>query len=196
LFPVVLTRSIYYIYKKNMKIFIQAKHWQIFIILFILPVAIETMLLNLLLPAGYVSSPMIYFSVIMVIYTIVYFGWLYTLGINLCRKLPASVKTRKGLFKNMLIIPFVYILFTTLFLQYTFTLESLPIFIPAVVFPVHIAVMFCLFYSFWFIARNLKAVEKQVPVNPCEYTGDFLLIWLFPVGIWIIQPRINRIFKE
>jgi hypothetical protein len=29
-----------------------------------------------------------------------------------------------------------------------------------------------------------------------EYSGPFFLIWFFPIGLWIIQPRINRLAER
>jgi hypothetical protein len=34
----------------------------------------------------------------------------------------------------------------------------------------------------------------QKPVTFSDFAGEFFLIWFFPVGIWIIQPRINKLF--
>jgi hypothetical protein len=29
-----------------------------------------------------------------------------------------------------------------------------------------------------------------------DFSGPFFLLWFFPIGIWIIQPRINRLFTD
>jgi hypothetical protein len=55
--------------------------------------------------------------------------------------------------------------------------------------------MFCIFYCFYFTAKVLKTVELQKPVTFNDYAGEFFLIWFFPIGIWFIQPRINRLFN-
>ncbi|MBI3240197.1 MAG: hypothetical protein HYZ43_15335 [Flavobacteriia bacterium] len=41
----------------------------------------------------------------------------------------------------------------------------------------------------------LKSVELQREAVYTEYSSDFFLIWFFPVGVWSIQPRINRIVQ-
>ena len=43
-------------------------------------------------------------------------------------------------------------------------------------------------------AKALKTVEWQKPVTFSDFAGEFFLIWFFPIGIWIIQPRINKLF--
>jgi len=59
---------------------------------------------------------------------------------------------------------------------------------------VHLFSMFCLFYCLYFIAKALKTVELQRPVTFSDYAGEFFLLWFYPVGVWILQPRINQIF--
>jgi len=56
--------------------------------------------------------------------------------------------------------------------------------------------LFCVFYIFYFNAKSLKAVELQRPVTFGDYIGEFFLLLFFPIGVWIIQPRINKIFEE
>jgi hypothetical protein len=51
-----------------------------------------------------------------------------------------------------------------------------------------------MFYCLYFNAKVLKAVELQKPVTFSEFAGEFFLIWFFPIGIWIIQPRLNKLF--
>jgi fatty acid desaturase len=137
---------------------------------------------------------MLYFAVMMIIYTIVFFSWLWAVGNNLYKKLQDKKSMKIKVFRILLIIPFVYIIITTLFLQYTYNLEEYPLIIPAFLFPLHILVMFCLFYCFWFISKAINLIEKNQDINLKDYSGDFFLIWFFPIGIWVLQPRINAIF--
>jgi hypothetical protein len=37
-------------------------------------------------------------------------------------------------------------------------------------------------------------VERWNHVNFGDYAGEFFLTWFLFVGIWFIQPRINRLF--
>jgi hypothetical protein len=60
------------------------------------------------------------------------------------------------------------------------------------ILPFHLFAMACMLYSFYFCARALKAAEWQRPVTFGDFAGEFFLVWFFPVGIWMLQPRINR----
>jgi hypothetical protein len=48
----------------------------------------------------------------------------------------------------------------------------------------------------YFTAKTLKSAEMQREAHFSDYIGDFFLLWFYPVGIWFIQPRINRIVQE
>jgi hypothetical protein len=65
----------------------------------------------------------------------------------------------------------------------------------ALIIPLHLFSMFCIFYSLYFIAKALKTVESQKTVSFSDFAGEFFLIWFFPIGVWIIQPRINKLFE-
>lgn len=60
--------------------------------------------------------------------------------------------------------------------------------------PLHLFSMFCIFYCLYFNAKALKTVEWQNTVTFSDFAGEFFLIWFFPIGVWIIQPRINKLF--
>ena len=64
----------------------------------------------------------------------------------------------------------------------------------ALIIPLHLFSMSCIFYCLYFNAKALKTVEWQKPVTFSDFAGEFFLIWFFPIGIWIIQPRINQLF--
>jgi len=64
------------------------------------------------------------------------------------------------------------------------------------IFPLHLLAMFCLFYLLYFVSKSLVLAETCKPASFNEYAGLFFLIWVFPIGVWFIQPRINRQYAE
>ena len=58
----------------------------------------------------------------------------------------------------------------------------------------HLVATFCMFYNLYFVAKSLKLVELQRPVGFYDYSGPLFLLWFFPAGIWVVQPRINRLY--
>src|ERR1044071_1393973 len=49
-------------------------------------------------------------------------------------------------------------------------------------------------YCDYFAARLLNSVEQQRNVSFREFSGDFFAFIFYPIGVWWLQPRINRIF--
>lgn len=49
-------------------------------------------------------------------------------------------------------------------------------------------------YMVWYISKSLKTVELGKEAQFSEYISTLFLLWFVPLGIWFIQPRINKIF--
>jgi hypothetical protein len=47
-----------------------------------------------------------------------------------------------------------------------------------------------------FVATALGVAETGKSRVFSQIVGTFFLLWFFPVGIWIIQPKINRLYQE
>lgn len=43
----------------------------------------------------------------------------------------------------------------------------------------------------WWTWRNCKEIPKSK-----EYIGDFFRFLFFPIGVWSLQPRVNRLFEQ
>lgn len=66
----------------------------------------------------------------------------------------------------------------------------------AIIVPLHLFSMFCIFYSLYFVAKTFKTVELQREVSFSDFVGEFFLIWFYPIGIWFIQPKINKMIEK
>lgn len=54
---------------------------------------------------------------------------------------------------------------------------------------------FAIGHLFWFPAATLVAIEIGREPEFNEYGGTLLQLIVWPIGIWFIQPRLNRIYK-
>lgn len=183
-----------------MNIFLRLKHWQLFILLMGLPILLQGIGAFSIFATKDARMLLATFPFILVLFIGIFLGWFYTLGINLHKKLPDTVKMSLSRFKLFLFIPMTYLLalciwMTSLFLNTPDGGNHTPgIFL--LIIPLHLFSMFCLLYCIYFIAKSLKAVEMQKPASFNDYAGEFFLIWFFPIGVWIIQPRINSLFDH
>ena len=61
------------------------------------------------------------------------------------------------------------------------------------VVPLHLLAMIAIFYVLAFAARNIIMAERQSAVSFFDYSGPFFLMWFSPIGVWFVQPRVNRL---
>ncbi|MTK52576.1 hypothetical protein [Paludibacter sp.] len=176
--------------------FLTLKHWQLFGLLLGLPVIFQFFMESTNSSNDPTGEFKVY-PILIVLYMGLFLGWFYSLGSNLHKKLPETVNMNLNKFKLFLLIPAVYMLFFSVYIYSVFatnTVTNSAIF--GIVFPLHLFSMFCIFYCLYFISKELKTVEWQKPVTFSDFAGEFFLIWFFPIGIWIIQPRINKLFED
>lgn len=187
-----------------MKFFLQLKHWQLFVLLIGIPIALEFFTVGFIFTADDVSSGLErflhIFPILMLLYIGVLFGWLWSVGVFLSKKLPIDAPMPSGLFKGAVIIPTLYILFICWFIaKLMWGNEMSELFIEenlAVILTAHFTSMACIFFIFYFNAKALKSVELQRTALLGDYISEFFLFWFFPVGLWFLQPRINKLLEE
>lgn len=66
----------------------------------------------------------------------------------------------------------------------------------ALIAPLHFFSMCCIFYCLYFVAKTIKTVELQREVKFSDFAGEFFMIWFYPIGIWLIQPKINKMMEK
>jgi len=178
--------------------FLRAKHWQIFIIIFVIPYSLQFIAMTI--TKNDHGRMMDFSPYIMIIFFLGLFGWFWSVATGLQSKIPSGVKMKIRKFKIFLIIPMIYTpiafrLFDMLFENVSqangepsgamFGISF------AIIFTLQILSIFGLLYSFYFVAKTYKTIELQREVAFSDFAGDFFLLLFFPIGVWIIQPKIN-----
>ena len=194
--------------------FLKAKHWQLFLLTFGIPMGFQFIMMGSMISnigTSTNSDPTIMFNymklfpIIMLVFMGIFFGWFWSVAIGLQSKVPEIVKMKVKKFKVFFFIPMVYMLLITLFMLISMnglmtngTEPSGAIigFLFAIIVPLHLFSMFCIFYSLYFVAKTFKTVELQREVSFSDFVGEFFLIWFFPIGIWFIQPKINKMIEK
>jgi len=183
-----------------MKKLLTIKHWQLFLLLIGVPFIFQIFFVSTLFMSDDPLEMIRFFPNMMVIVVGVFFGWFYAMGTSLHKRLPETVTMNLTLFKIFLCIPVIYLFTISILLFEMFSSalsgDTVNPFVFLIIFPLHLFSMFCIFYCLYFNAKALKSVEMQRPLTFSDFAGEFFLIWFFPIGIWIIQPRINKIFGE
>lgn len=201
-----------------MEHFLKAKHWQLFIFIFAIPFLVPFFVMGSILkdvvalhepdPVSILQNFM-YFPVIIIIYISVMYGWYWSVGVGLQNKVPSGVTLKVNRFKIFFFFPLFYLLVIGLIFFWIFTnIDNLFSSGPnpediyswigwvALIIPFHLFTVFCTFYIFFFCAKTIKTAQLQREVTFGDFVGEFFLIWFFPIGVWILQPEINKLVNE
>jgi len=178
--------------------FLKAKHWQLFLLTFGLPfiaqlISFMFMFNNRDNASAFAAFGL--FGVVMILFCAVLYGWLWSIAIGLQTAIPENIRLNIKRFKIFFLFPIVYFFVFILFAISMFGPNMNPS-IFAVIIPLHVFAMFCMFYNLYFVAKTIKTAELQKKVSFGDFAGEFFLIWFYPVGIWFVQPKINEIAKN
>jgi hypothetical protein len=116
--------------------------------------------------------------------------WVWFVGSFLCSVVEPDVRPSQVLFRVAIICPLLFALGA-----FAFMINPKP-YLPPLIVTLSLFVLVCLIYDFDFVTRNLILAETGQPRMPGEGAVTFLQVFFLPVGVWFIQPRINRLYSE
>ena len=149
----------------------------------------------------FMFNTMLPYFAVMCLSMFVMFGWQWSVAVGLQNKVPANVKMKVGRFKFTFFFPLLYMVmvfgFMAVFMSNVIKQGSRPepgvlFLFMGIVFPMHFLAMVCMFHNLFFIAKTYKTVMLQRETSIGDYIGEVFLIWFLPVGIWFVQPNINK----
>lgn len=112
------------------------------------------------------------------------YSWCWAVALNIERPL-----NRILLFKVCYILPIALLVMATItILVYG---AALP---PTLVWISHVLSLLSINYCFAFSAIQLRRIGSRSAINVGNGASIFFLIILFPIGIWILQPDVNRLY--
>ena len=178
--------------KEIISFFLRAKHWQVFFLMWG-AYFVGTIVLVGSVPEGPVENPLkvgLFAEVVMLPFIVVLMGWLWPMGSFLFSISEPSLKLNIHYFRFAIVFPTLYLL-TALpfFLSHNSTVE-------AIILPLHLLALFCLIYVFYFVSKSLILAEKREAVTFNDYALSLFLLFFSLIGIWLIQPRINRLYAR
>lgn len=207
---------------KTTPLFLRAKHWQIFvasigvaffamIIMAIFMASIfasidPQQLRNNQAPVHFETFSWIFymFPVVVLLAASPQLLWMWSVVTKLGAYIrPAERMPRVGLFKLTLIVFALLIAYLPIhmigFFEKAFELREAinPLSIVGFIlgmFAIQLILMFCSLNNVYVVSKTIKMAEVQGRVRFSDFVGDFFFIlFLFPVAIWFVQPRINAI---
>jgi len=161
-----------------MSLFLSAKAWQIFLAILI------AMLLPLLI--GYfINMELNHYS--RALWVSVFFIWLYSVGISSNSMLPDESKTNPVVFQVLI--------FSALISNAIESFIWLPV-SPALAHFLTSVYVIGFFYGIWFTSKRFVMFDSGGDVKFKDYRGAFLCFWVWPMGVWSIQPKVNDAFNK
>jgi hypothetical protein len=176
------------------RFFVRAKHWQLFLLFVVVfdvahfPI-IGNLTAALKTPEGSaVTLLLTEFATAMAGWGFIL--WLWSLGSFLNSIVPIELRPKRKLFLFAVVclaacVPASMALFQSI---------DSKLFVAAILLP--FLALFCLFYSLYFVGKNLAMAETGKPATYVDWAGPAMLLWFCLIGVWLIQPRINRLYAE
>lgn len=189
------------------KKFLNVKPLPLFVLIFALPV-----LLLIAEIASDISSynnnsnqntPMTYdfeniASLFRLIATAIFFIWIWSVVVGLQKKIPENIEMKIGRFKFFFFTPIIlllsfYIIIILRLDNFMTPNTAFAFLLFGTVLMIILFVLICVLQTIYFAAKTLKTVELQREVKFGDFSSEFFLMVFIPIGIWSIQPRVNRI---
>ena len=197
-----------------MKILLEAKHWQLFVLMFALPFILQKVVPDETITLNNISMMTIIYNLIGIISGLIYFAWIWSIGININNILKLKIdmefkyynilrfkiKMNAKLFKSAVIyFPVYFVLlfvFTTLERNNIYFDDNVVFNMWYIIIPFHLLAMLSLIYSIYYCYKIIKTIKIKKLVIFGIKINEFFLLFCYPIGIWYIQPRINSIYEK
>jgi len=176
------------------RFFVRAKHWQIFLLFVVVFAVGEFPVIGNLTTA--MRSQESYGTVLVLaeiataVATWCFLLWLWSLGSFLTSVAPPALMLKKRFFLFTIVCSAIYALVSVALFQNI----DRKLFI--VTIPLHLFAVFCMLCNLYFVAEGLVIAETGEPASFLDCFGPFLLLFFAIIGVWFIQPRVNRLYAK
>ncbi|BDD08915.1 hypothetical protein FUAX_13470 [Fulvitalea axinellae] len=189
--------------------FLRAKHWQLFSYAVALPLAVAAVTVSVLFSfsgkESGIAALRIPLSVsvvvlMLVLYKCIWLGWLWTLAFGVRERMPVFFEADTERLRMIFLVPSAYliIVFIAVFYGSFYTMGASKEFPMSSLFviPLHLFSTVCVGYCMYMAAKTMKGVELGAEPEFADFREEFFLAGLFPVGVWLLQPKLNRIAES
>ncbi|MDH3536413.1 MAG: hypothetical protein OER87_11760 [Gammaproteobacteria bacterium] len=126
---------------------------------------------------------------------LVLFLWMYSVGAWCNRQLPESRRRSPLPFVAGLVVPIVYLLMY-IFLHVPLLEDGPPAKPPLWMLPMHMLSLLGIFFGLWYAARQPKSLQQYEDADFMIFSSTFFLLFICPIGIWLIQPGVNELYSR
>lgn len=119
-----------------------------------------------------------------------FFAWAWFVGMFLSSIPVPGARFDKTFFIFSVVYSVVY------FASYPFVLSqrpSTPVWLTIVTFGLG---LICTINIVNAVATSLKSAETRETAKFSDAVLYFVAVWVFPIGVWFVQPKINRLYAQ
>ena len=121
--------------------------------------------------------------------------WLFSIIYQLDKKRNENQSSIKNMIVGLVAFyPIVYFFFFIGFFFNLFGGNSLDIF--DFIMPFHLTSILCGFILMILGANSYGKYEKEKGHKTYEAVGVFFMLWFYIIGIWVLQPNLNKYINE
>ena len=153
------------------------KHWQVFLLL-----SLASLMSNFTWVGYELLSTLLNLTGILL-----YMLWCFAIGLELSEQLPRKVRLSKTMFTINGFVLILSIITLTIFFDRYFESSGFLGFIWVVY------LMYAMLHFSFYPGKALKSIELNKEAKIRDYIGYSFLIIFWPIGIWWIQPKLNKI---
>jgi hypothetical protein len=163
-----------------MNIAFKIKSWQLFLLLF--------------LPSFFIKSTWTLIIVPLFVLTIISF-WSLSIGVLGQKKISdLGLKNHKTIFFKIacIFMPMSWLIIA-IDLYKVIDFGELSYLIEHLLFPFSFIFIFSSIYMIYFVSKTISSLNLRKGINLPDFIVTIILLVFFPVGLWIIQPKLNKI---
>jgi hypothetical protein len=129
---------------------------------------------------------------------VLYIGWIYAVGCSMNKSIPQRLRPQKSYFKFSCLFILVALFGVMLTGGYNINQDNIQDYgyKAWVLIPFSFYLIWSMLYIFAFAARMLESVIEGQVVGFSDALKAFFGFWFFPIGLWYIQPAVQRILQS
>ena len=182
-----------------MKSLLTFKHWQLFLLFLAVPLLSFVVGIVMALIMDNIMAPVMMLMVTVFLSTAFFMLYQYSVVYHLNRLLPSDIRIDLKLFNLSMIFNIVVVICMLVSFWQVMNFDGTPAignftWVIFMMLAVLLSVVTSL-YVLFIMSKALVSVEQHRKITASDHALEFILFWFWIVGIWVLQPRINEIFR-
>ena len=175
----------------KMKNLIKLKHWQIFGLIIVIPPLLIILGSTLFKMTEIKFLNSIFPLIAALTMAITYYGWIWSITVNLYKYVSVDIHFDLDKFKNYFRLSLIIFLVITPLVKMFLGPNS-----GLISSMLGLASISLFFYCIYLTSTITHCIIQKNSKKTFHPIIDFILVWLLPIGIWIIQPNINQFLSD